>query len=148
MREQMEMHRVRPDCVQCHRIMDPIGFALENFDAIGRWRTDEDGSPIDPSGNLVDGSRLDGVNGLREAMLSYAPQFVRVATEKLMIYALGRGTEYYDMPLIRKIVHQAERDDYRFSSIVLGIVESDPFQKNMKLRTSENAREGGQIAAR
>jgi hypothetical protein len=148
MRQQMEAHQVRADCVQCHRIMDPIGFSLENFDAIGRWRTQEDGSAIDPSGQLVDGSELNGVEGLRQALISYTPQFTRLATEKMMIYALGRGTEYYDMPLIRRIVREAEGNDYRFSSIVLGIARSDPFQKSMKLQTSGNSREGREIAAR
>jgi mono/diheme cytochrome c family protein len=132
MRQQMEMHRKVEPCASCHKIMDPIGFSLENFDAIGQWRTTDDGSPIDPAGVLVDGSKLDGVAGLRKAMLSYSPQFVRVITEKLMIYALGRGTEYYDMPLLRSIVHDAGRDNYRFSSLVLGIVKSDPFQMNSK----------------
>ena len=116
--------------------MDPIGFSLENFDAIGRWRTTDDGSPIDASGVLVDGSKLDGVKGMREALLRYSPQFVRVVTEKLMIYALGRGTEYYDMPLVRSIVRDAERNNYRFSSLVLGVVKSEPFQMNMKAQAA------------
>jgi cytochrome c551/c552 len=132
MRQQMEMHRSVEPCASCHKIMDPIGFSLENFDAIGQWRTLDDGSPIDPSGVLVDGSKLDGVAGLRKALLRYAPQFVRVVTEKLMIYALGRGTEYYDMPLVRSIVHEAEPDNYSFSSLVMGIVKSEPFLMNMK----------------
>jgi hypothetical protein len=105
---------------------------MENFDAIGRWRTTHDGSPIDASGVLVDGSKLDGVKGMREALLRYSPQFVRVITEKLLIYALGRGTEYYDMPVVRSIVRDAERDHYRFSSLVLGVVRSAPFQMNMR----------------
>jgi uncharacterized protein DUF1592/uncharacterized protein DUF1588/uncharacterized protein DUF1587/uncharacterized protein DUF1585/uncharacterized protein DUF1595 len=134
MRQQMEKHRSVEPCASCHKIMDPIGFALENFDAIGQWRTTDNGSPIDPSGQLVDGSKLNGVAGLRDALMRYSPQFVRVMAEKLMIYSLGRGTEYYDMPLIRSIVHEAERDQYRFSSLVLGVVKSDPFQMNMKPR--------------
>ncbi len=134
MRQQMEMHRSVEPCASCHKIMDPIGFALENFDAIGQWRTTDNGSPIDPSGQLVDGSKLNGVEGLREALMRYSPQFVRVMAEKLMIYSLGRGTEYYDMPLIRSIVHEAERNQYRFSSLVFGVVRSDPFQMNMKPR--------------
>jgi hypothetical protein len=131
MRQQMERHRSMEPCASCHKIMDPIGFSLENFDAIGQWRTTDDGSPIDSSGQLVDGSKLDGVAGLRAALLKYGPQFVRVVTEKLMIYALGRGTEFYDMPIIRSIVRSAEADHYRFSALVLGIVNSDPFQMNM-----------------
>jgi len=132
MRQQMEMHRKVEPCASCHKIMDPIGFSMENFDAIGHWRTTDDGSAIDALGILVDGSKLDGVKGLREALLRYSPQFVRVITEKLLIYALGRGTEYYDMPVVRSIVRDAERDQYRFSSLLLGVVRSAPFQMNMK----------------
>jgi len=132
MRQQMEMHRRVEPCASCHKIMDPIGFSMENFDAIGRWRTTDDGSPIDASGILVDGSKLDGVKGMREALLRYSPQFVRVIAEKLMIYAVGRGTEYYDMPVVRSIVRDAEKNNYRFSSMVLGVVKSAPFQMNMK----------------
>jgi len=133
MRQQMEMHRKVEPCASCHKIMDPIGFSMENFDAIGKWRTTDDGNSIDASGILVDGSKLDGVKGMREALLHYSPQFVRVLTEKLLIYALGRGTEYYDMPLVRSIVHDAESSDYRFSSLVLGVVKSAPFQMNTKM---------------
>jgi hypothetical protein len=132
MREQMEMHRKNEPCATCHKIMDPIGFSMENFDAIGRWRTKDGDSSIDATGVLVDGTKLDGVKGMREALLQHAPQFVRVLTDKLMIYALGRGTDYYDRPLTRAIVHEAERNHYRFSSFVLGIVKSDPFQMNTK----------------
>jgi Protein of unknown function (DUF1588)/Protein of unknown function (DUF1585)/Protein of unknown function (DUF1592) len=133
MRQQMEMHRKVEPCASCHRIMDPIGFSMENFDAIGKWRITDDGSPIDASGVLVDGSKLNGVEGLREALLRYSPQFVRVIVEKLLIYGLGRGTDYYDMPLIRSIVHEAEPSNYRFSSLILGVVKSDAFQMNQKL---------------
>ncbi len=138
MRQQMEMHRKHEPCATCHKIMDPIGFSMENFDAVGTWRTTDNGSPIDPSGVLVDGSKLDGVKGMREALLRYSPQFVRVVTEKLFIYALGRGTEYYDMPLIRSIVRDAESKDYRFSSLILGIVKSEPFQVNQKQEVTSN----------
>ncbi len=148
MRQQMEQHRVRADCVQCHKIMDPIGFSLENFDAVGGWRTTDDGSPIDAAGQLVDGTKINGVVDLRNALLRYSPQFVRLVTEKLMIYGLGRGTEYYDMPLIRSIVHDAEKNNYRFSSLVLGIVKSQPFQMNQKVQISSNAPETQQRAAR
>jgi mono/diheme cytochrome c family protein len=140
MRQQMEKHRSVEPCASCHKIMDPIGFSLENFDAIGAWRTTDDGSPIDPTGQLVDGSKLNGVDGLRTALLRYSPQFVRVATEKLMIYALGRGTEYFDMPLIRSIVHDAQRNNYKFSSLVLGVVKSEPFQMNGKLQISREGK--------
>ena len=138
MRQQMEAHRKNEPCATCHKIMDPIGFSLENFDAIGKWRLTDDGSPINPVGQLVDGSTLNGVAGLREAFLRYKPQFVRVIAEKLLIYALGRGTEYFDMPLIRSIVHNAERNNYRFSSLVLGVVKSEPFQMNQKIQLAGN----------
>jgi hypothetical protein len=137
MRQQMELHRKVEPCASCHKIMDPIGFSLENFDAIGRWRLTDDGSPINAAGQLVDGTKMNGVADLRNALLRYSPQFVRVVTEKLMIYALGRGTEYYDMPLIRSIVRSAQ-PDYRFSSLVLGVVQSDPFQMNMKGQDTKN----------
>jgi hypothetical protein len=121
--------------------MDPIGFSLENFDAIGKWRVTDDGSPIDPKGQLVDGSPIDGVKGLREAFLRYKPQFIRVIAENLTIYALGRGTEYFDMPLIRSIVRDADRNNDRFSSLVLGVVESDPFQMNQKIQVGANGQQ-------
>jgi hypothetical protein len=135
MRQQMEMHRKNEPCASCHKIMDPIGFAMENFDAVGHWRTTDGDTTIDAKGVLVDGSRLDGVKGMREALVRYSPQFVRVITEKLLIYGLGRGTEYFDMPVVRSIVHEAERQDYRFSALVLGVVKSDPFRMNQKLDT-------------
>jgi hypothetical protein len=144
MRQQMEMHRINEPCKSCHAIMDPIGFSLENFDAVGAWRTEDGGSPINASGRLVDGSELNGVAGLREALLRYKPQFARVATEHLLTYALGRGVEYYDMPLVRAIVHDAERNHYRFSSLVLGVVKSEPFQFNTKGLTYGDAVTGGQ----
>jgi mono/diheme cytochrome c family protein len=138
MRQQMEMHRKNEPCATCHKIMDPIGFSMENFDAVGTWRTTDNGSPINPAGVLVDGSKLDGVKGMREALLRYSPQFVRVVTEKLFIYALGRGTEYYDMPLIRSIVRDSESNNFRFSSLIIGIVKSEPFQVNQKQEITSN----------
>jgi len=150
-RQQMEMHRSVEPCASCHKIMDPIGFSLENFDAVGHWRTTDDGAPINTAGVLVDGSKLDGVGGLRAALLRYSPQFERVATEKLLIYALGRGTEYFDMPLIRSIVRDAQRNNNRFSSLVLGVVKSEPFQMNGKLqisgKTGDDAKPAQQRAA-
>jgi hypothetical protein len=148
MRQQMEMHRAVEPCASCHKIMDPIGFSLENFDAIGRWRTVDGGNPIDAAGQLVDGTKMDGVVGMRTALLHYSPQFVRLITEKLMIYALGRGTEYYDMPLIRSIVRDAAKNNNRFSSLVLGVVKSEPFQMNQKVQVSSNAAEPQRIASR
>lgn len=147
MREQMEMHRSHEPCASCHKIMDPIGFSMENFDAVGHWRVTDDGSPIDTKGVLVDGEKLDGVASLRNALLNYTPQFVRVATEKLMIYALGRGTEYFDMPLIRSIVRDAQKDNYRFSSLVLGVVKSEPFQMNEKMQLTSNEKPNRERAA-
>jgi hypothetical protein len=132
MRQQMEMHRANEPCKSCHAIMDPIGFTLENFDAVGAWRTKDAGTPIDPTGVLVDGTKLNGVSGLRASLVRYTPQFVRVATERLLTYALGRGVEYYDMPLVRSIVHEAEPSNYRFSSLIMGVVRSEPFQFNTK----------------
>jgi hypothetical protein len=130
LRQQMEKHRTVEPCASCHKIMDPIGFSLENFSGIGMWRTEDNSIPIDASGQLVDGTKMQGPAGLRQALLRYSPQFVRVITEKLMTYALGRGVEHYDMPLVRSIVRDAERNNYRFSSIVLGIVKGAPFQMN------------------
>ena len=135
MREQVEMHRKNEPCATCHKIMDPIGLALENFDAIGKWRVTDDGTPIDTKGQLVDGTPVNGVTDLRNALIRNKAQFVRVIAEKLMIYAIGRGTEYYDMPEVRAIVHQAEKNNYKFSSLVLGVVKSDQFQMNQKLMT-------------
>jgi hypothetical protein len=109
--------------------MDPMGFALENFDAIGRWRTrNSDGSPIDASGVLPDGTTFNGPAGLQKVLLSQPDQFARNLTDKLMTYALGRGTEYYDAPVIRMIARDAARSDYRWSALILGIVKSAPFQ--------------------
>jgi mono/diheme cytochrome c family protein len=132
MRQQMELHRTTEPCKSCHKIMDPIGFTLENFDAIGQWRTEDGGVPVDATGEIVDGTKMNGVAGLREVLLRYSPQFVRVATEKLLIYGLGRGAEHYDMPLVRSIVRDAAPGNYRFSSLVLGIVKSPQFQMNTK----------------
>ena len=142
MRQQMEAHRKVEPCASCHKIMDPIGFSMENFDAIGHWRNTDDGSQIDASGVLVDGTKLNGVTDLRQAILGYSPQFVRVLVEKLLIYALGRGTEHYDMPLVRSIVREAGKSNYRFSTLMQGIVSSDTFQMNRKSETNlaENGR--------
>jgi len=128
LRERMEQHRANPVCAGCHRLMDPIGFALENFDGVGHWRTNEDGAKIDPSGTLFNGATLDGVAGLRQALAAQPEVFVGVMTEKMLTYAVGRGIEYYDMPAVRKVVQDARNKDFRFSSIVLGIVRSTPFQ--------------------
>ena len=128
LRERMERHRANPVCAGCHRAMDPIGFAMENFDGIGRWRAREDGQPIDASGTLFTGAKLDGVNGLRQELARRPDVFVGVLTERMLTYAVGRGLEYYDMPAVRTIVRHARADNYRFSSIVLGVARSVPFQ--------------------
>jgi len=143
LRQQMEMHRAVEPCKSCHKIMDPIGISLENFDAVGHWRTEDEGLPIDSTGILVDGSTMNGVVGLRDAMVRYSPQFVRNLTERLLTYALGRGVEYYDMPLVRSIVKQAEKNNYRFSVIVLGIVKSEAFQKNTKITANQTTGKEG-----
>jgi hypothetical protein len=128
LRERMEKHRENAVCAGCHKNMDPIGFALENFDAVGRWRTKDDGASIDASGTLFTGAAFDGVAGLRQALTSRPDVFVGVMTEKMMTYALGRGIEYYDMPAVRKVVQDGAKNDFRFSSLVLGVVNSAPFQ--------------------
>jgi len=128
LRERMEQHRKDPVCAGCHKVMDPIGFSLENFDATGHWRTNDEGAKIDPTGTLFNGAALDGVNGLRRELVSRPEVFVGVMTEKMMTYALGRGVEYYDTPAVRKVVQDAGKTNYKFSSIVLGVVKSAPFQ--------------------
>jgi hypothetical protein len=127
-RDKMTLHRKNQPCLGCHQIMDPIGLALENFDGVGRWRTSESGIRIDASGRLVDGTRIDGAESLRKALLSYPDALVQTFTEKLLMYAVGRTAHHYDMPAVRAITRDAARSDYRFSSIVMGIVGSAPFQ--------------------
>ncbi|HLH43967.1 MAG TPA: DUF1592 domain-containing protein [Bryobacteraceae bacterium] len=127
-REMLEMHRKSPACAGCHARMDPLGLSLENFDAIGEWRGSDAGHPIDASGVLLDGTKVDGPSQLRQALLAQKGQFVRAVTEKLLTYALGRGLEYYDAPAVRAIDREAEKEDYRWSAIVAGIVRSAPFQ--------------------
>jgi hypothetical protein len=130
MRQRMEQHRANPTCAVCHRQMDPLGFALENFDGLGRWRdaTGPGREPIDSTGALPDGTRFDGPEGLREVLLSKKEQFVETFAERLLTYALGRGVEEYDRAALRKITRQAALEDNRWSSIILGIVKSTPFQ--------------------
>mgnify|MGYP003575496182 CR=1 FL=1 len=135
LREQMTLHRGSPTCAGCHKIMDPIGFALDNFDADGKWRTKqggEGGVPIDAAVVLYDGQKVDGPVGLRTALLRYSPQFVAMFVEKMMTYALGRGVEYQDMPTVRAIVRDVAKDNNRFSAIVMAIVKSPQFQMRVK----------------
>lgn len=132
-RQRLAKHRENPKCASCHNLMDPIGFSLENYDAVGRWRDLEAGRPVDSSGGLPDGSEFSSVSGLEKAILKRPKVFVNAMTEKLLTFALGRGVEYYDGPAVRRIVEHAAKQDFRFSSIVLGIVRSEPFQ----IRNSE-----------
>jgi hypothetical protein len=128
LRERMEQHRKDSVCAGCHKVMDPIGFALENFDATGQWRPSDEGTKIDPSGMVFNGASVDGVAGLRRELVSRPEIFVGVLTEKMLTYALGRGVEYTDMPAVRKILQDGRSADYKFSSIVFGVVKSAPFQ--------------------
>ena len=127
-RERVAQHRANPACASCHNLMDPVGFAFENFDAVGRWRTKDEGGAVDSSGVLPDGTKFIGAAELQKAVLSRPEHFVSTMTEKLLIYALGRGVDYNDAPAIRKIVRDARATDYQFSSLVAGIVSSTPFQ--------------------
>jgi hypothetical protein len=139
-REIMEKHRANPVCNNCHGVMDPLGFSLENFDAIGAWRSKDvfAGTGIDASGKLVDGTAVNGPADLRQALLKHPEQFVETLTEKMMMFGLGRSLEYYDMPSVRKIVRDAAKDNYKFSSIVLGIVNSPAFQMRRAEKISSN----------
>ena len=132
LRQRMEAHRSNPVCASCHKIMDPIGFALENFDLVGTWREQDGRTPVDASGQLVDGTPVGGPADLRQALLARSDTFVTTATEKLFTYALGRPVHYSDMPTVRAVVRRAAQSDYRFSSLVLGVVESAPFQMKTK----------------
>ncbi len=127
-RERLEQHRSNAVCASCHQTIDPLGFALENFDALGAWRTvDEGGNPVDAGGTMPNGVRVDGLAGLRALLLSRPEQFVGTVTEKLLAYALGRAVEYYDQPTVRKIIRDASVGEYQWSSLILGIVESPAF---------------------
>jgi cytochrome c5 len=136
-RERLEQHRQNPACASCHVKMDPLGFALENFDAIGKWRNAEDGAPIDASAALPDGTKFEGVAGLRKLLLSRSGQFAGTFTEKLLTYALGRELESYDLPSVRKITREAAAGDYRWSAIILGVVKSVPFQMSITRSAGE-----------
>ena len=136
MRERMEQHRNNPACTSCHQMMDPIGFALDRFDRIGRYRLAENGRTLDATGKLVDGQAFDGPSELRQALMHYSPQFVQTIAERLLTYALGRGVEYYDMPVVRSIVREANANEDRFSALVMGVVNSKPFQMNQRAEPS------------
>lgn len=128
MRQKMEQHRANPVCASCHARMDPIGFSLENFDAVGQWRATDSGQPIEVSGNLPDGSQFQGPSGLKKALLEHSDLYVSTLTEKLLTYSLGRDVQYFDQPAVRRILREAANSNYRWSSLVLGIVKSVPFQ--------------------
>jgi len=134
MRQKMLDHRVRSDCIQCHAMMDPIGFALENFDAIAAWRMQDEGNSIDSGATMFDGTKVAGPAGVRNWLAGYSDQFAQVAVEKLLTYSLGRGLEQQDMPLVRSIAREANKGGNKFSSLVLGIVKSRPFLMNMKVQ--------------
>jgi hypothetical protein len=145
MREQMVEHRANAVCASCHKIMDPIGFALENFDAVGAWRVRDAGVPIDATGELADGTKVDGVVALRKAVLSRPEVFVGTLTQKLMTYGLGRGLDYHDMPEVRTIVRNAARTNYRFSELILGVVRSTPFRYSTAMQAEERQVEAAQV---
>ncbi len=127
-RERLAQHRRSPTCASCHSVIDPLGFALENFDVIGGWRDiDEAGEPVDAAGTTASGEQVEGLVGLRALLLDNPEQFPRTVTEKLLAYALGRPLEYYDRPTVRRVVREAAGGDYRWSSLILGIVKSPTF---------------------
>src|SRR6185369_2875397 len=126
-REQLELHRADAACASCHVKMDPLGYALENFDAVGAWRGEDSGRPVDASAQLADGTPLSGLTGLRKVLLERRDDFTRAFSERLLTYALGRGVEPEDMPAVRAIARRAAADDYRIRAVILGIVESKPF---------------------
>jgi hypothetical protein len=131
-REKMELHRSNPACASCHKIMDPIGFSLENFDLVGRWRTMDGKSAINATAQLVDGTQLNGPDTLRAALLSRFDVVARTLSEKLLTYGLGRAMRPADMPSVRAITRDASKDDYKFSSLILGVVNSETFQMRRK----------------
>jgi len=132
LRAMLEQHRTNPVCASCHRMFEPMGLAMENFDAVGKWRTEDAGNPIDPSDAITDGTRLEGLHSLRELAVRKSDMFARVLTDKLLTYAIGRGLGDEDMPLIRQITRNAAAEDYRFSSLVMGVIQSPAFTMNLK----------------
>jgi hypothetical protein len=137
LRDRMEQHRKNPACAGCHQRMDPLGFALENFDALGKWRTVADGEKVDASAALPDGAVFDGIAGLRNLLIQHKDDFVRTVTEKLLAYSIGRGIEYYDQPAIREIARESAAADNRWSSLILGVVRSRPFSMSIVKEKSE-----------
>ena len=141
-RQRMEQHRANPQCTSCHRVIDPLGLALENFDVTGRWRIRDNGRVVDPVGDMYDGTKMTGPNGLRAALLKHQDMFFLSFTESLMTYSLGRRIEPFDMPAIRKIVRDAAKDNHRFSAFVLGVVNSRAFQ----MSRADDVDDDGEVA--
>ena len=142
-RERLEMHRANPTCNACHRLMDPIGLALDNFDVTGRWRVREDGVPLDTRGEFYDGTPVETPSDLTTVLLERPIPLVRSFTENMLAYAMGRRVEYFDQPTVREIARAAAEDDYRMSSFVLGVVKSDPFRMMMAPATTDDSQSGG-----
>ena len=132
MRERLVLHSTNPNCASCHKMFEPMGLAMENFDAVGQWRTTEVGIPIDSVGVITDGTRIDGIKGLRDLSMRKREMFAEVVLENLMTYAIGRGLDYNDMPLVRSLTHDASKNNFRFSSLIMGVVQSPAFTMNMK----------------
>jgi hypothetical protein len=143
----MEQHRANPVCATCHARMDPLGFALENFDATGQWRTRDESGPIDASAVLPDGTKFAGPEGLRGMLLGQPEQIMTAVSEKLLTYALGRGVEYYDAPAIRKIVRQAAANGNTLQSLIVGVAKSAPFQMRLA-QAPESGPPAGNVASR
>jgi hypothetical protein len=138
MRERLVVHSTNPSCAACHASFEPMGLAMENFNAVGQWRTTEVGNPIDPVAKTTDGHRIEGIKGLRELTVREGEMFTEVVIEKLLTYAIGRGLDHNDMPLVRSLRHDAAKDGYRFSSLIMGVVQSPAFTMNMKSATDVN----------
>jgi hypothetical protein len=132
MRERLVLHSTNPSCAGCHKSFEPMGLAMENFNAVGQWRTTEVGLPIDSVGVITDGTRIEGISGLRDLAVREREMFAEVVIEKLLTYAIGRGLDHNDMPLVRSLTHDAAKDDYRFSSLIMGVVQSPAFTMNVK----------------
>ncbi|MFO1503156.1 MAG: DUF1592 domain-containing protein [Steroidobacteraceae bacterium] len=139
MRERLVLHSTNPSCASCHMQFEPMGLAMENFDAVGQWRTTEVGNPIDPVATINDGTRIEGIKGLRELTMRKREMFAEVVIEKLLTYAIGRGLDYNDMPLVRSLTHNAAKDNYRFSSLIMGVVQSPAFTMNLKAASPKPA---------
>jgi hypothetical protein len=135
LRARLEAHHTNPTCSTCHKMFEPLGFAMENFDAVGQWRTQDAGNPIDTKGMITDGTELEGLQSLRDLTVRKGDMFAEVVIENLMTYAMGRGVEFEDMPLVRSITHKAAEDNYKFSSVIMQVVESPAFTMNLKTDT-------------